>query len=304
MEELKQPRGCIGIVGLGLIGGSLGLELQSLGWEVHGLVHKSSTAERAKERKLAQSISTNPDLLTPCKIIILALPLSKLINPEAALVEALPPNAVVTDVGSVKEPVVEVWEKLHPRFIGSHPMAGTAEAGVESGQLGLFRNKAWVSTPTEKTDAQAIDAIHDLALMLGSKWITAQAKKHDEAVALISHLPVVVSAALLRTLGDERNPEVRNLAIALASSGFEDTTRVGGGNAELGTAMAQNNTSAILRALTSYRCSLEQLEGEIVGKNWSKLKTELESAHSLRSDIVPNKDEPQKRTKSSTVDYD
>ena len=196
----------VGIVGLGLIGGSLGLDLQAKGWDVQGLVHRSVTAERAKERGLVSDVSTDPACLAGCDLVILALPIPLLLHPEPSLLEALPAEAVVTDVGSVKQPVLEAWRDRHPRFVASHPMAGTALAGVEAGIKGLFRGRPWIATQDQKTDASALAMVQSLALSLGSHWLTAAAAQHDQAVALISHMPVLVSAALLRAVGDERDP--------------------------------------------------------------------------------------------------
>ncbi|CAI8184575.1 MAG: Prephenate dehydrogenase [Prochlorococcus marinus str. MIT 9215] len=293
MELMSQQRrfsGSVGIVGLGLIGGSLGLDLQSLGWHVHGLVHRESTAERARVRGLADEVSTDPQVLANCELVILALPLAQLLSPEPALLHALPETAVVTDVGSVKAPVLKVWSQLHPRFVASHPMAGTAEAGVEAGLLGLFEHRPWVATPDHRTDPEALEVVHQLAMALGSQWLTADAESHDQAVALISHMPVLVSAALLRAAGAQSDPAVFDLAKALASTGFADTTRVGGGNPQLGTAMAATNTAAILRGLQDYRQSLEQLEALVVAGQWSALQAELERTHELRPGFLAASD--------------
>ena len=272
----------VGIVGLGLIGGSLGLDLQADGWDVQGLVHRSATAERAKERGLVSDVSTDPACLDGCDLVILALPIPLLLHPEPSLLEALPAEAVITDVGSVKQPVLEAWRGRHPRFVASHPMAGTALAGVEAGIKGLFRGRPWIATPEPKTDPSALAMVQSLALSLGSHWLTAAAAQHDQAVALISHMPVLVSAALLRAVGDERDPEIRRLALALASSGFADTTRVGGGNPDLGVAMASTNREALLRSLAAYRWSLEQLEDAVLQENWPQLQIELKRTQALR----------------------
>ena len=272
----------VGIVGLGLIGGSLGLDLQADGWDVQGLVHRSATAERAKERGLVSDVSTDPTCLAGCDLVILALPIPLLLDPEPSLLEALPAEAVITDVGSVKQPVLEAWRERHPRFVASHPMAGTALAGVEAGIKGLFRGRPWIATPEPKTDPSALAMVQSLALSLGSHWLTAAAAQHDQAVALISHMPVLVSAALLRAVGDERDPEIRRLALALASSGFADTTRVGGGNPDLGVAMASTNREALLRGLAAYRWSLEQLEDAVLQENWPQLQIELKRTQALR----------------------
>ena len=274
--------GCVGIVGLGLIGGSIGLDLRAQGIRVQGLVHRSATAERAMERGLVSAVSTDPSCLACCDLVILALPIPALLQPSSELLEALPAGAVVTDVGSVKQPVLEAWNSRHPRFVASHPMAGTAEAGVEAGQRDLFQGRPWIATPDAKTDPAALAVVEALAGRLGSRWITAAADQHDQAVALISHMPVLVSAALLRAAGDERDPEIRSLAQALASSGFVDTSRVGGGNPDLGVAMASRNREAVLKALAAYRWSLEQLEDAVIKSNWDQLQKELTRTQALR----------------------
>ena len=112
--------------------------------------------------------------------------------------------------------------------------------------------------------------------------VHGRAAQHDQAVALISHMPVLVSAALLRAAGDERDPEIRALAQALASSGFADTSRVGGGNPDLGVAMASSNREAVLKALAAYRWSLEQLEDAVIKTNWDQLHKELTRTQHLR----------------------
>ena len=274
--------GCIGIVGLGLIGGSIGLDLRSHGVEVQGLVHRQQTADRALARGLVSAVSTDPRCLQRCDLVVLALPIPALLQPDPALVDALPRNAVITDVGSVKQPVLDRWKPLHPRFVASHPMAGTALAGVEAGQRDLFRGRPWIATPDAGTEPAALARVQGLATQLGSQWFTAAASQHDQAVALISHMPVLVSAALLRTAGDERDPEIRQLAQELASSGFADTSRIGAGNPELGVAMASSNREAVLKVLAAYRWSLEQLEDAVLQNNWDQLRRELSRTQELR----------------------
>ena len=293
-ERIADPAGFnrVGVVGLGLIGGSIGLDLRALGVCVQGLVHRASTAERAVQRGLVDAVSSDPACLEGCDLVVLALPLEALLQPKEALIQALPSEAVITDVGSVKGAVLEVWRDRHPRFVASHPMAGTAESGVESGCSGLFKGRPWVGTPEVQTDPEALKQVRALAGLLGAHWVSADPLIHDQAVALISHLPVMVSAALLRVLGEERDPRVRDLARQLASSGFADTTRVGGGNPALGTAMASHNTSALLKSLAAYRWSLEQLEEAIINGHWSQLEKELEKTRELRPGFLEPPSDP------------
>ncbi|MEX1316912.1 MAG: prephenate/arogenate dehydrogenase [Synechococcaceae cyanobacterium] len=283
--------GPIGLVGLGLIGGSLGLDLQEHGLQVRALVHRPGTAERARQRGLAQVVDTDPAVLAGCRLVVLALPLDRLLDPPPGLLAALPPQAVVTDVGSVKVPVLDRWRGLHPRFVASHPMAGSAEAGVEAGRPGLFRGRPWVATPEAGSDAEALAAVQVLAEAVGACWLTCQAAAHDRAVALVSHLPVLVSAALL--LAAERGtaggpPEwgLPALTRALASSGFADTTRVGGGNPELGVLMARCNREAVAEALAGYRHCLDTLEQRLTMADWDGLEAELSRCRQLRPEFL------------------
>lgn len=283
----------VGVVGLGLIGGSLGLDLMAAGAHVRALVHRPATAERARERGLASVVSTDPAVLAGCGLVLLALPLDRLLEPEPALLAALPAAAVITDVGSVKGPVLRRWGQLlaangvgpaASRFVASHPMAGTALAGVEAGERCLFRGRPWVATPEADTDPAALEAVRELAEALGARWLCCDAEAHDRAVALISHLPVLVGAALLQA-ADAGGGEA-GLVRALASSGFADTTRVGGGNPELGMLMARANREALLEALAHYRRSLAGLEAMVRQEDWGGLEQSLALSHQLRPDFL------------------
>ena len=130
----------IGIVGLGLIGGSLGLKLQSLNHKVYGVANNKKNEQKAIERNLANYVSCDLDILKDCSLIILALPIEDLLHPSEELILAIPKNAVVTDVGSIKKPIINKWENIHPFFIGSHPMVGTEQKGVGSGFESLLDN--------------------------------------------------------------------------------------------------------------------------------------------------------------------
>ncbi|MEY4772685.1 MAG: hypothetical protein RLZZ346_1940 [Cyanobacteriota bacterium] len=276
----------VGIVGLGLIGGSLGLDLRQQGLEVRALVHRSSTAERARQRGLADQVDTDPGVLQPCGLIVLALPLDRLLDPPPGLREALPAQAVITDVGSVKAPVVERWQRWHPRFVASHPMAGTADSGVEAGITGLFAGRPWVATPTADTNADALEQVRQLAQRVGAQWLSCDPQQHDRAVALISHMPVLVSAALLEAADGEADGGTAALAKQLASSGFADTSRIGGGNPELGTLMARSNRAAVLAALGRYRQRLEGLEQLVQQERWEELEGRLSRCQERRPDFL------------------
>ena len=272
----------IGIVGLGLIGGSLGLDLRSLGHSVLGIARQAATRERAIARGLCDRAGSDLALLTEAEVIFLCTPLAQISPTLQALVPHLTSEAIVTDVGSVKAPIVESCQPLWHHFIGGHPMAGTEAQGVEAGQRDLFKNCPYVLTPTAQTPAPALDRLSDLARSLGARVHLCDAAVHDRAVAAISHLPVMVSASLIQTCGQESDPDVRHLARQLASSGFRDTSRVGGGNPELGAMMARYNRSALLRSLSAYRSQLDAIARQIETEDWDGLAQTLQAAQQER----------------------
>ncbi len=276
----------IGIVGLGLIGGSLGLKLQSLNHTIYGIVNNELNEKKAKEKKLANFVSCDLSLLKKCELIILALPIKDLIIPSQRLAASMPQEAIVTDVGSVKEPIVNTWENLHPLFIGSHPMAGTEKKGVDSGFEGLFKNAKWIITPTQNSDSNAVRTISKLIKSMDCEICKASPKEHDEAVSLISHLPIFLASTLIETAYTKNNPALLDLTQKLAATGFADTSRVGGGNEKLGLDLAMNNQINVLNAINNFKKRLNTMESLIKEKNWELLSKKLSEAKEIREKFI------------------
>ena len=261
----------IGIIGLGLIGGSLGLDLKAQGQEIVGVSRKASTCDTAVERGVVDRASTDLSILTEAEIVIICTPIAQIAPTLQQLVPYLHSEAIVTDVGSVKQHIVTTCSRLWSNFIGGHPMAGTAEQGINAAQTNLFKGAAYVFTPTEE-NASGIDKLKKIAESLGAKPYICSPQVHDRAVAWISHLPVMISASLISACLGETEPQVLELAQHLASSGFRDTSRVGAGNPELGTMMAQYNRKALLRSLQAYRQNLDTIISLIEQENWDNLE--------------------------------
>ena len=273
----------IGIVGLGLIGGSIGLKLQSLNHTVYGVTNNNSNEIKAKERKLANIISQDYKILENCSIIILALPIKNLINPSKNLIKAIPTQAILTDVGSVKVPIIKTWEKIHNLFIGSHPMAGTEEKGVNAGNIELFENTKWVITPTHQTDQNSLQILSKLYKEMGCEIYLENPVIHDRAVANISHLPIYLASCLIETAYCETNEDLLNLSGKLAATGFSDTSRVGGGNPALGMDLAENNTKNILNSLRIYKKNISEIEKIFEDRNWNLLEEKLKNTQEWRN---------------------
>ncbi len=276
----------IGIVGLGLIGGSLGLALRSHGHTVLGVSRQPHTCQRAIARGAVDDASTTLSLLNAVDVIFLCTPLAAMQATVVELVPHLAAETILTDVGSVKGWVVETIAPLWANFVGGHPMAGTAESGIEAAQQDLFVNAAYVLTPTETTPTQAIQVIEALVRPLQTRLYHCHPDDHDRAVAWISHLPVMTSASLIAACLGETDPAVLELAHALASSGFRDTSRVGGGNPELGVMMARYNQAALVGSLHAYRDTLNQLITQIEQADWRSLEALLKQTQQSRSEFL------------------
>lgn len=272
----------IGIVGLGLIGGSLAIALKQSGLEIIGVSRKESTCQTAIERKIVDRASTDLRILNDADVVFLCTPINYVIPTAKALIPYLKPDAILTDVASVKGEMVTAIAPLWENFVGGHPMAGTAEQGIDAVVEGLFINAPYVLTPIETTPQRAIETLKSLIERLESRFYCCEPDVHDQAVAWISHLPVYVSASLISACLTEANPDILKIAKSLASSGFRDTSRVGGGNPELGLMMAQSNQKALLRSLYCYRQEVDQVIEQIESEDWQAIAQLLEKTQTNR----------------------
>ncbi|MEL6552465.1 MAG: prephenate/arogenate dehydrogenase [Cyanobacteria bacterium J06621_11] len=289
----------IGIVGLGLIGGCLGLDFKAAGHQVYGVARRPQTCEQALVMQAVDVASTDLGDLLSCDVVFICTPIATVLPVVRQLAQVLSPQTVVTDVGSVKGALVAEATQMWPRFVGGHPMSGKSEAGIDAAQRDLFQGNPYVITPVStpliapgkaekspinhaQTDLAAIALLEKLIAQLGSVLYHCTPTDHDRAVAWISHLPVMVSSNLIKSAMNEPNETVQQLAKALASSGFRDTSRVGGGNPELGLMMAKYNREEILRSLKRYQqeiaTTIEQLEDE----DWAAIAQKLESTKQAR----------------------
>ncbi|WP_216863060.1 prephenate/arogenate dehydrogenase [Leptothoe kymatousa] len=272
----------IGIVGLGLIGGCLALDLQQLGYRVYGVTRREATAQTALEQGFVTRASCDLALMGQTDVVFVCTPMAAIVPTVGQLAQHLSTSTVVTDVGSVKAEIVAAATALWPNFVGGHPMAGKAEAGLAAAEPGLFDHRPYVVTPIKTTRLQALAQIKQIATQLNARLYTASPTEHDHAVAAISHLPVMVSASLLHTCFNEDNELIKTLAQNLASSGFCDTSRVGGGNPDLGTMMAQYNRTALLKTLQRYRHQLDDITQIIEKEDWDTLNQHLSRSQQER----------------------
>lgn len=242
----------IGVIGLGLIGGSIFKDLKRLGYDVIAVSNSQD----------GEGIYKNYGVLKDRDIVFVCSAMNKTLNVLDDLETILPPQTVVTDVCSLKE---FVCKKNRPyRFVPAHPMAGTEHKGFENSFEGLFKGAKWVVTPVFGESKELISVIENL----GAEPIITTPQKHDEAAAMISHMPMVIAQALFLAASD--NP----LALEMASSGFRDMTRLAMSNEEMACDMVSMNSTNIEHSILKLYKSV----GDLIGGNYpetiSRIKAE------------------------------
>jgi arogenate dehydrogenase (NADP+) len=276
----------IGIVGLGLIGGSLGLDLTHQGYDVIGVSRQLTTCNIALEKYIVTRADVDFAILAQTDLIFICTPIGAILPTIKNIIKYLSPKTIITDVGSVKGAIAYEATQLWANFIGSHPMAGTANQGIEAAEANLFQNTPCVITPLKNTSIDAINKVTEIWRSLGCIIYNSTPEIHDQAVAWISHLPVMISANLINSCVDNDNKEVVKLAQNLASSGFRDTSRVGGGNVELGLMMAQYNRQQLLVSLKEYQQNLGDIINNIEQEKWQELEKILTKTQQERRNFI------------------
>ena len=243
----------IGVVGLGLIGGSIFKSLQ----DKHDLVGVSSSVQ-------GENISKDYSILKDCDLVFVCTPMSATLEVLDKLEKYLTPQTIVTDVCSLKGFVSQ--KKYSYKFIPSHPMAGTENSGWDSSFAELFNKAKWVITPLGGEIIEEQEILESVIKSLGANIIITTPEEHDKAVALISHMPMVIAQALCENIKDNK------LAQELASSGFRDTTRLALSNLQMAKDMVELNRLNINSSIESFFQSLENILSENYNDKAQKIK--------------------------------
>lgn len=241
------------LIGVGLLGGSLGLALRArrLAAEVHGYVRRAEIVPAVVAAGVVDQATSNLGAaVAGADLVVLCTPIGQM----EALVRSMTPHlsrgSLVTDVGSVKGPVVDQVEPLVEAvggwFVGSHPMAGSERTGFEAARADLFEGAVCVVTPGERTHGPALDRIEAMWRAVGSEVLQLSPSRHDELVSRSSHLPHVVAAGLANYVLSPAH--VRTQAM-LCASGFRDTTRIAGSSPELWRDIVLANREHLSRSL-------------------------------------------------------
>jgi prephenate dehydrogenase len=281
----------IAIIGLGLIGGSLGLALKQNPpaggkLKIVGVPRREETIELAKQLgAIDEGTTDHAKGVLDADLVFICTPIHLIVPVIQQIASSLKKGAIVTDVGSSKLEIVKLAERAVPRgvfFVGGHPMAGKESSKLEAAEPGLFQGKTWLLTRTGRTSITALEKVGQIAAQAGARVVEMEPKQHDAVVAAISHLPLAVAAALVNTVAAE--PEQALMARS-ASSGFRDTTRVASGDPILGVDMFLTNKKSVLKMIGSFKKALNALEKLIRSGQGEEMKAELEKAKQFRDAI-------------------
>lgn len=257
----------IAIVGLGLIGGSLGLAIKraEIGdVEIAGTARTRDTAQRAKKIGAIDVVAGSAaEAVEGARLVIVAAPIIAIRGVFAEIAPALAEGAIVTDVASTKGEVTRWAKELLPEtahFVGGHPMAGKETQGIGAADAELFRGKPWVIAPSGHTAEAAVQTIVGLAQTTGAEPLFMDPDEHDSYAAAISHLPLLLSSALFSVAhGSAAWPELAQMA----SSGFRDTTRLASGSPEMAHDIMISNQQNVLHWLDRYMDELARFRSVV-----------------------------------------
>ena len=275
----------ITIIGLGLIGGSLGLALKrAMGpaVTVTGLTRRPETAAIAKRISAVDRIAdTIGDAAKGADIVILATPVMAMESLFREMAGLLSPGIIISDVGSTKAQIIEWARKYLPPgivFIGGHPMTGKESSGIEHADASLFKDAVYCLTPPPEIDGKAVESLEVLIRAIGARPLLLDATLHDQLVAGVSHVPLLLSVALTRMLGHSALwPEMA----PLAASGYRDTTRLASGDPDLHYGICATNREAITEWLGRYLEESQELRRCLLNEPQSLIEA-LRDARAIR----------------------
>jgi prephenate dehydrogenase len=280
------------VIGVGLIGGSLGWALRHYGvaGEVVGVEPDSGTLERARQRGLIDRGATDPAAaVVGADLVVLAVPVGSFATVLAAIAPHLEAEVLVTDVGSVKAPAQADAERLLGAtavFIGGHPIAGTEDSGVEAALGDLFRGAPCVLAPTAASPAWAVERLRATWEAIGSEVVTMTPAEHDRVLAATSHLPHMLAYTLIQTFG--ALPE-RDRLEWFAAGGFRDLTRIAGSDAVMWRDIALANRDPLLAMIDDFEAQLGKLRSAIESGDGPALEAFFREARGLRRNLASRK---------------
>jgi len=269
----------VGIIGLGLIGGSLGLALQDtkLVSKVLGYDHNLTNCEEAQKLKLIHEIVSFEEI-KKCDIIFLAIPVEAIIN-TLGLLEDIDENTTVVDMGSTKGEIIKsVPPSIRANFVAAHPMAGTEKFGPSAAFKTLYQNKIVVFCDTKNTADFHKDRATQIFSHIGMRIVFMEEDEHDRHASFISHLPHAISYALANSVIGQEDPKS---ILLLAAGGFEDMSRLAKSSPTMWSDIFKQNRKNLLTSLELFEKELHACKEMIKEKKWSELESWMGDATTL-----------------------
>lgn len=273
--DVTEAQRTANVIGLGLIGGSIAAGLRQRGWVVHGDDTHADTVDDAVARGILDAGGLDAD----AEITFVAVPVLSVVDQvKRALTET---NGVVTDVGSVKASVCEACDD--PRFVGGHPMAGSELDGLDGADPEMFAGAVWVVTPLETTVDLTLARVTSVLRQLDAEVLALSPGRHDEVVAVVSHVPHLAAATLM-CLAAERAEEHAPL-LRLAAGGFRDMTRIASGHPDMWLDICAENKTAIVAALDELIGGLTSMRQTVADEARDDLYAALTGARDARTSL-------------------
>lgn len=274
----------VAIIGLGLIGGSIGLALKQADEELDivGYVRRPEAASAAVELGAVDRVETDlKETVRQSDLVIIATPVLTVRDILSYIADYLPPGCVVTDTASTKLQVMKWAEELLPPtvdFVGGHPMAGKEAYGIQAAKADLFQGCNYYLVLAKRSSPQAVDKVTNMVQKLGATYLLVDAQEHDNLVAGISHLPMLLSAALVSTTASDAS---WNKMSSFAASGYRDLTRLAAGNPQVNAHICLSNQQAILQWIDKFSEELNRYR-QLVNSGDKRLEEALTEANRAR----------------------
>lgn len=274
----------VAILGTGLIGGSIGLGARRASIQVVGYDADDGALDAALQKgAITTAAGTPEEAVRDADLVMLATPVDRIPDMCSRLAEAVPPGAVVSDVGSVKEHVVERGvEAFGPRFVGGHPMAGSERHGIDAATPDLFDGAWWILTPTQEMSLEAYSRVSDLVFTLGARPVALAPSIHDALVARVSHVPQLAASAIVEVAAAAGT---KDALLGLAGAGFRDVTRIAASDPSLWVAIVRANALSVLEGLSGLEARISSITDMIGGERWDDLHAFMARARAARLEL-------------------
>lgn len=287
MEDPPFKNATIVLIGIGLIGGSLGLALKRLGIgrEIIGISRDATLKEALSLGVIDRGFGYDAitDGVKEADLVILCAPISRILEQLPQVMQAVPNGCVVSDVGSTKCALVQKAEAVGREgvhFIGGHPMAGSEKSGVGAADPFLFENALYVLTPADGVPDEPVNDMVNLVRCLGARSMRMDAETHDRVAAAVSHLPQMMATTLVSLVG--RLNEADGLPLQMAAGGFRDLTRIASSSFAMWRDICQTNTQPIREMLDAYISALAAIRDKI---DQDDLADDFAYANAIRNGI-------------------